>query len=137
MASSKPLYMVQVADRQTGELTNLRIRAVDQDAATAAAMEQGWLVESTRLIPEADENGKVSPQNDRARWVRRVSAEPLGLRMLGMGQILVAAAIGLTSKDETERAFAFGLWITGAIFVAAGSAARYIIFAVVGPDARK
>jgi hypothetical protein len=137
MPKSLPAYSVRVADRETGQESTLRISAADETAATAAALEKGWLVVAVRLIPPSESDSNEPRQTDRARWVRRVSAEPLGLRMLGLGQIILAIAIGFTSRDATERTFAFGLWVTGAIFFAAGSCARYIIFAIVGPDARK
>lgn len=66
-------YIVQVADRETGKFSNLKIRAVDADAARDTATAQGWLVESVRLATRSPESVESQTYNalDRADRLRR------------------------------------------------------------------
>lgn len=147
MVETKPLFIVQVADRKTGEEEELRIRSDDQAAAMTAAMEQGWLVVSVRMVPVTGDRGRVIDDERRDGDGDAVPTGPgiassifqVGIlsTVIGIGFFVTALALdtapdGVHNIGLLNRATVFGLMgmagiVSGAVLCAAGGVGGHII----------
>lgn len=156
MAKPQPLFIVRVADRKTGNESELRIHAKDQDSAMAAAMEQGWLVVSVRGVPVTDDDGpnasvggmpKASPDRLRHGLGRAASIYRLGILSTVIGTGFFIAALGYNTAPSgvhniglLNRATVFGLAgvagiISGAALCAVGVVGGGIMRLIAGDQA--